>query len=132
MTENSLETLMAYTTFHIGVYVSLTTIFMGASVLKKANHWTLKWAVFCFLVAGMCGGIIAANAAEYTGPASEFFYKPVLCLWWLGPWKFRPFSTVEYASFWAGLLPIAGYYLYGANFMKEAEGGARHEQRARK
>lgn len=80
----SLEVLMTYTTFHTGVYVSLTTVFIEADALKKINHWTMRFAVACFVLAGIRGGIIAANAAEYTSPVPEFFTKPVLWLWFLG------------------------------------------------
>ena len=102
----SLEALMIYTTFHIGVYVSLTTVFIGASVFKHVNHWTLRWAVGCFLIAGMCGGIIAANAAEYTDPVPQFFYSHVLNIWCIPLTTYKPFATLEHLAFWAGLLPI--------------------------
>src|SRR5579863_7485315 len=109
--QQPLDVLMMYTTFHIGVYVSLTTIFIGASVFGRLNDGVLRWAVFCFLVAGACGGIIAASAAEFTGPACDFFLKPSLRLWCFGPWPFKPFATVEHIAFWAGLLPISVVYL---------------------
>lgn len=119
----SLDVLMQYTTFHITVYVTLTTVFIGASVFKKLSHWLLRWAVACFLVAGACGGIIAASAADYTGPAGVFFSQPHLTLWWFGPWCFKPFSMAEHLAFWVGLLPISiAYVLCGRSYLARGLG----------
>jgi hypothetical protein len=122
MEQKSLEVLMLYTTFHIGVYVSLTTVFIGASVFNHINHGLLRWAVGCFLVAGACGGMIAANAAEYVDAVPHFFTDYKLKIWCLPLVTFQPIATLEHLAFWAGLLPISIAYLFrgGAYFKKEA------------
>jgi hypothetical protein len=73
MEDKRLDLLLTYTTFHIGLYLTLTTAFMGASTLGKPNHWLIRCAVGCFLLSGACGGIIAENIAENGDSASIFF-----------------------------------------------------------
>jgi hypothetical protein len=119
MEDRRLDLLLTYTIFHIGVYLSLTTAFMGATILGRANGWPIQWAVFWFLVAGACGGIVAANAAEDGATATKFFDpKHRLSLWGFDKFRLRWLTTIEHAAFWLGILPTWVVFLVcgGAGF----------------
>ena len=107
-----LELLLMYTIFHVGAYLTLTTAFMAATVLWKFDSWLIRWAVFFFLIAGACGGLIAANVAENGDDAATFF-QPEYRLNLLGlKWfPLRVLTTVEHLAFWVGILPITIVYL---------------------
>jgi len=54
--KTGLELLMTYTTFHIGVYVTLATAVIGADAFKNIGHWSLRFvALPCFAIAGLAG-----------------------------------------------------------------------------
>lgn len=112
MEDKRLDHLLTYTTFHIGVYLSLTTGFIGASIFGNLSHPLLRWAVFCFLVAGGCGGLIAANIAEYRGEPEEFFARGALTFWKRRGLTYRALATIEHAAFWIGILPLAAVFLF--------------------
>jgi hypothetical protein len=120
MDDKRLDRLLTYTVFHIGVYMSLTTAFMGATVFGSLYHPVLRWAVGCFLVAGACGGVIAANIAEFKGSPEEFFAKGALNFWKKWRLTYRWLASIEHAAFWVGLLPVALVFLScgGAAFKK--------------
>ena len=113
MEDKKLELLLTYTTFHIGVYLSLATAFMGASILRAVNHPLIRWAVGCFLFAGACGGVIAANVAENGDSGVTFFgadYRLKLWGWHLFP--LHMLTTVEHLAFWIGILPFSIVFLF--------------------
>jgi general stress protein CsbA len=119
MDDKKLELLLAYTTFHIGVYLTLTTVLIGASILRAVNHPLIRWAVGCFLVAGASGGIIAANVAERGDSSATFFaagYR--LSIWGVQLFPLHLLTTVEHLAFWTGILPISLVFLFrgGAHF----------------
>jgi len=118
MNDKRLELLLTYTTFHIGVYLSLTTAFMGASILGQLNHPLLRWAVACFLVAGACGGIVAANIGEDANVSATTFFASThrLNLWGKKWFRLKVLTTIEHFAFWAGILPVAIAFLTGTSF----------------
>ena len=107
----TLQVLMTYTVFHIGAYLSLTTLLMSATVFGRLSLRHVKLAIGCFLLAGACGGIIAANAAEYLGGLDEFFTTYELNIWGFPiPYLlFRYVARVEHSSFWLGI----GFVAFG-------------------
>ena len=117
MEDKRLELLLNYTIFHIGVYLSLTTALMGARVLGRVNHWTIRWAIFWFLVAGACGGLVAANIAEESPPADDFLHdKYRLWFWCFRVTPLRWVTTIEHLAFWVAILPIAYAFVRHADF----------------
>jgi hypothetical protein len=112
--DHRLELLMSYTIFHIGLYMSLIAAVIAAYEIKKPVFPLLavKQAMFCFLVAGACGGIIAINVAEYDiriHPVSHFYRDyPLTVLWWSGGCFLNyPFlEHLEHIAFWVGTLRL--------------------------
>ena len=107
-----LELLLMYTVFHIGVYVSLTTVLIGATVFGHINHGLIRWAVICFLVAGACGGTIAANVAHGKLTPDQILKDARLGVLGIPTLPLRPLATVEHLAFWAGILPLVGAFLF--------------------
>ena len=106
-----LKLLMDYTIFHIGVYISLSTgliallgLFPGKADEMKTQ---LIAALGYFLLAGMCGGVIAANI-PYATDLAVFQHT------WIGflGGRFAParvWMLVEHVSFWVGI----GFAIWG-------------------
>lgn len=117
-TDNSnLELLMTYTTFHIGVYISLAAGVIGADAIKNIGHWSLRFvALPCLACAGLAGGVIASSIAEYglhsqTQPFSEM----ELGFWWFTVFHYRGWATMEHTAFWIGVLvPTGAFVIKGA------------------
>src|SRR5215469_15926952 len=114
--DKKLELILTYTVFHIGVYISLATAFIGASfladVFKKYRLWLIL-AVISFVAAGALGGLIASNIAEdpvtYDGlltgtPPLEAWGHPLL--------QFRCAARFEHTAFWVGVLVTLGVFLH--------------------
>jgi hypothetical protein len=110
---DQLANLMTYTVFHIGVYITLGAAVIAGGAIKNLDHWTLKVALGCVLVAGVCGGVIAGSIPEARswskfsetriGPAGLHWFR--YCVW----------AHVEHYSFWLGVLvPAITYLRYGA------------------
>jgi hypothetical protein len=100
-----LKLLMDYTVFHVGVYISLSTglvallgLFPGkADVMKEP----LIAALACFLLAGACGGVIAAHIPY----ATDFRIFHNTWIGFLGG-RFAParvWMLIEHTAFWAGV-----------------------------
>lgn len=66
-----LRMLFDYTIFHIGLYTTLITALFGLMTFGhqhqkiKDKLGSLKFTVFCFLVAGAAGGVLASNMPEH-------------------------------------------------------------------
>ncbi|MCD6012706.1 MAG: hypothetical protein K0Q79_2568 [Flavipsychrobacter sp.] len=104
--ENSqMQNLMAYTVFHIGVYISILGVILGAQIADSINYSFFKVPFAFLLIAGLCGGVIASNIPE-TDDFDTFKEKKI------GPWgmelfKYRVWATVEHVTFWFAVLYIA-------------------------
>jgi hypothetical protein len=101
-----LKLLMDYTIFHMGVYISLGGLMialLGIKAFEDRAARMLGYVVFalgCFMIAGMCGGIIAANI-PYNEKFNDFINSSI------GIWGIT-FPTwlyirVEHTAFWLGI-----------------------------
>ncbi len=105
-TDTQLEKLYDYTKFHIGIYITLSAAIIGvfandtlAGAYAALQHYAL-WSLGLFMIAGLAGGIVAANACTETS-YGDYIKK------WVGPFGL-PIMTVnlwtyvEHIAFWAG------------------------------
>jgi hypothetical protein len=115
MAENSqLKMLMDYTLFHIGAYITLSTLLVSILGLKAFENkianskCCLFITLVCFVFAGMCGGIVASNLPFHSdfekfkqssiGPF--FATKALPSTYWM---------SAEHVFFWLGVIAA----LYG-------------------
>jgi len=105
-TADNRDLLMSYTIFHIGVYITLAAAILAAQELRSTlNHPIMRLSMLAFVVAGMCGAVIASNLPE-SSSWQDFSSKRI------GPWglelaTYHIWATVEHLAFWVGiLLPI--------------------------
>ena len=113
--DNRLSHLLDYTTFHIGIYISLVTALIGLGIFKEniGDSFLLKWSIALITLAGICGGIVGSNIPPCK-TYDEYWQK------FLGYWKLKPFKpevwiALEHLFFWLGVLPLSvGYLLFGA------------------
>src|SRR5262249_16003012 len=67
-----LKFLMDYTLFHIGAYITLSKLLVTVLGLEgfKQRAMGMKYYLFltlvCFVLAGICGGIVASNIPYFT------------------------------------------------------------------
>lgn len=119
--KEALDLLMTYTTFHIGVYLTLATAVIGADAFK-ISHWSLRFVTFpCFVLAGLAGGIIASNLAEFgLYPQTQEFREIPLGFWCFQIAPYRVWATIEHTTFWVGVLIPAGLFMWrGAKAFKQ-------------
>ena len=108
-----LKLLMNYTIFHIGIYMTLGGLMVSLLAKKTTKPSMRRWIVrslILFAVAGICGGIVAANI-----PYHQSFVKFEQA--WIGPWgasqifPSRWWMRVEHWAFWLGLAAfLIGFY----------------------
>jgi hypothetical protein len=106
-----LKLLMDYTIFHVGVYITLSTLLISLLGLKGFKEHTvllrpyLVWTLGCFIVAGALGGLIAGSLPYYENFSELQEAK-------LGPWflpgiiPFRWCANLEHTAFWLGIVGI--------------------------
>jgi hypothetical protein len=117
MEDQRLTHLLTYTTFHIGVYVTLAAALIAAGTLTSLEHGLLRFSTFCFLVAGACGGVVGSSIPEFT-KFDEFAKRK------LGPWNvpiatYSTWVTAEHLAFWIGIGPLVlGYVFCGPDFLR--------------
>jgi len=111
-------------------YLTLTSSFITVASLKRAesdlNHSVVYLptyfplvlvAVLCFMLAGLCGGVIVSSITQFEGGTSKQFLDSDI-----GPWRFKKalrykainWTIVEHTSFWAGLICAGLAVLIGA------------------
>jgi hypothetical protein len=96
VTENvgmeQLKLLMTYTVFHVGVYMTLGGVMVGLLAKKTTDKGMRCWiigALSLFIIAGICGGVVAANTSR----------------WWM---------RIEHWAFWLGLVVfLVGFFKTG-------------------
>ena len=133
---SQLKWLMDYTLFHIGTYITLSTLLLGILGLegfKERNAFLkpfLLATLVCFMIAGACGGVVASNI-PYFAKFEKLQETPI------GPhfgWVTGQLATwtfVEHAAFWSGIfiallgVSIATFRRQKAPTMAEAEKVAR-------
>jgi hypothetical protein len=116
MEGSQLKLLMDYTIFHLGTYITLTTLllsFLGLKGLKTrvgTMRPYLEATLMSFLAAGLCGGIVAAslpyfkNMDDFTrARIGPFFYPDALpALYW---------TYAEHSFFWIGIgIAVVGIF----------------------
>jgi len=108
MMDDQLKQLYDYTKFHIGMYTTLITaiiaVFANDSLKSSYSNFVpfIGITVFCFIVAGLFGGLVASSIPFYTS-FQDFSNSR------LGPWKWKWFSSIicthlEHSAFWLGCL----------------------------
>jgi hypothetical protein len=108
MENTQMKMMMDYTIFHIGVYITLSTLLVTLIGLKafeeklSALRPFLGWTLVFFVVAGMCGGIVAGSLPYYESfdafskaDIGPFFAPHVL------PSRF--WMSAEHVFFWCGV-----------------------------
>ncbi|MEO0987059.1 MAG: hypothetical protein AAFY20_16125 [Cyanobacteria bacterium J06639_14] len=113
--DNRLAHLLTYTTFHIGVYISLVTALIGAGIFNPVlgSSWLVRYTVGCVVLAGICGGIVGKSIPEHR---SYDQYKNTA----IGYFSLKPFpplvwANLEHLFFWIGVLPLALAFIFGGS-----------------
>jgi hypothetical protein len=123
MSEDSrLQNLMNYTIFHIGVYISLLGVILGAGLSDTLDPTFFKFPFICYLLAGVCGGVIASNIPEYVS-YTEFACDRLRIIK-MRTFKFNIWAHTEHVLFWIGTLWIAGTFIFNGTecFIKKVSG----------
>ena len=109
MENSQLQNLMSYTIFHIGAYITLLGIIIGFAN-KSLNENFFKVPFLCYLIAGICGGIIASNIPEYS--SFNEFANSKIGFWIFNVFKYKTWAFVEHLTFWIGTLWIALTFIF--------------------
>lgn len=123
MEDKRLDNLMSYTTFHIGVYVTLTAALIGIGLWERSGthpkliRW-LRYTVACLVVAGISGGVVGSNIPDFTDYTT--FNSSKIGFWGIPMFPAWFWIHLEHLAFWAGLLPIAAMFVrHGPQFFNE-------------
>jgi hypothetical protein len=108
--EAQLDRLLTYTTFHLGVYISLITAIIGAGIFGKIDRPLFRFAAFCFLISGVCGGVIGSNIPEFADYQS--YSQAKLGAYGLKIFDYKTWIVIEHTAFWLGVVPIALAYIF--------------------
>jgi hypothetical protein len=106
----SLELLFDYTKFHIGVYLTLTATYITLAtskvgeILPKLNPCAAGFAVICFLIAGIAGGMIGSHIPECDCASATAFMGQSLDVWWFVTFPARRWAAIEHNAFWVGII----------------------------
>ncbi|MFZ0419116.1 MAG: hypothetical protein WAM04_13540 [Candidatus Sulfotelmatobacter sp.] len=114
MPDQRLSTLFTYTTFHIGLYATLTS---GLFLVIGYTHEHLsqsqllllpyaKWTAVFILLAGAAGGVVASNIPNYE--TFKDFAEDRLNVFGVPTAEYYIWAHIEHASFWAAV-SIAAY-----------------------
>ena len=114
MPDQRLSTLFTYTTFHIGLYATLTSgLFAVIAYANKDLSNALipllpyaKWTAVFVLIAGAAGGAIASNIPNFETFGS--FSRRNLNIFGIPTFKYAYWAHIEHASFWIAV-GIAAY-----------------------
>ncbi len=118
MPDQRLSTLFNYTTFHIGLYATLTSgLFAVIAFAHEHLSQSLmpllpyaRWTAMFILLAGAAGGAIASNIPNYE--TFDSFSKDRLNVFGVPTATYRAWAHFEHASFWAAV-SIAAYGFLG-------------------
>jgi hypothetical protein len=128
-TTSHLKLMMDYTLFHIGAYITLTTLLVALLGLEGFKQRAAGMKVFllatlvCFVIAGICGGIVASNIPYFqnfealkSANIGPFFSVPA--------WPMVCWTSLEHIAFWAGvffaLVGVIKIVFYGSNTVRTA------------
>ena len=104
-----LKLLMTYTTFHIGLYVSLITALLSfltfsPKLIRQDLYPYMVATLLCFVLAGMLGGIIASSIPRFKDYDS-FQNTDLGPLWAEGILgNFKTVAAWEHGFFWLGII----------------------------
>ena len=112
-----LELLFDYTKFHIGLYLTLASVYITIATLRvkdmplvPLNSYWMWMAIVAFMIAGLAGGIIASSISQWFGDkvnsADSFLKEPT------GPsgigrllqFTGKKWTQIEHWAFWMGLV----------------------------
>jgi FtsH-binding integral membrane protein len=106
-----LKLLMTYTTFHIGLYVTLVSALLSfltfsPKQIRKNLYPYMVVTLVCFVVAGAFGGIIASSIPRFEDYI--IFNTTKLGLFWIedgpeGIGLFKTLASIEHGFFWLGI-----------------------------
>ena len=111
--DTRLDRLLTYTTFHIGVYLTVSgALIAAAQSHNDKHHWTWTVSLVLFLVSGAAGGIIAGNVTElatWQDLVHPGFRLKVLTRRTL---PYHTMAYIEHLCFWFGVLLIVLRHIY--------------------
>lgn len=110
MENSQLQNLMSYTVFHIGVYISLLGVILGAGITDKIDFSIFRIPFILYLTAGACGGIIASNIPEHQ--TFKYFEQQKIGVWGWKIFKYKVWARIEHGAFWIGTLLIAIPFIF--------------------
>jgi hypothetical protein len=106
---DQLQLLMTYTTFHIGLYVSLVTALLSfltfsPKSIRRDLYPYMVLTLVCFVIAGAFGGLIASEIPRHS--TYDSFRKELTPYVLEGIWgmTFETVSAIEHTFFWAGII----------------------------
>ena len=125
----SVELLFEYTKFHIGLYLTLASAFIGIASLKRGEDyvfnlrpWLVVLAMLGFMVAGVAGGVIASSITQCYGilgspVPGRCANSAVFLGQFIGPWEWQPltgkwWTRIEHTSFWFGLIAAVAAFFF--------------------
>jgi hypothetical protein len=131
---NQLKLMMDYTLFHIGAYITLTTLLVALLGLEGFKQRAAGMKVFllatlvCFIIAGICGGIVASNIPYFknfeelkSANIGPFFSVRALPM--------VSWTSLEHIAFWAGVFiapaGVIKIVICGSNTVRTAASYAR-------
>jgi hypothetical protein len=137
--ETQLKLMMDYTLFHIGAYITLTTLLVALLGLEGFKQRAagmkrfLLGTLVCFIIAGICGGVVASNIPYFKtfdalqraniGPFL-FIHAMPMVVW----------TSLEHTAFWAGvgiaLIGVIRVVIFGSNTVRTAADTASYARQA--
>lgn len=103
-----LNRLLTYTTFHIGVYISLVTAIIGAGIYGAGvEEALLRYCAACILLAGFFGGTIGSNIPDADSYEDLGKDKLKVVFNIISVAKLERCINLEHFFFWMGVLPPA-------------------------
>jgi hypothetical protein len=124
-----LKFLMDYTIFHIGAYITLSTLLvalLGLEGLKQramGMKYFLLLTLVCFMLAGICGGIVASNIPYFTS-VDQFSDKNIGPFFAVRAFPLIVWTSAEHVFFWVGvssaLIGVPIIIVFGSNTRRSA------------
>lgn len=109
MEDKRLDHLLTYTTFHIGVYITLSGAIIGSSLAGHLNGLVFRLSVACFVVSGISAGVIGSNIPDF--PNFDSFAKTKIGFWSFRPFIYSTWARIEHLTFWIGVAPVIAWFL---------------------
>lgn len=111
--DKRLSHLLTYTTFHIGVYISLLTALIGVGIFETdINMALLRYSAVCILLAGFFGGTIGSNIPDAVDYGALQDKKLRVLFGYIEVATLQRCINLEHFFFWAGILPPALVFIF--------------------